>query len=163
MNGQTKQINGLSLEEKRRLLAELLQQRPSEPKRFPLSFAQERLWFLTQLDPDNPSYNVPVALRLTGDLDVAALEKSITAIVERHETLRTTFAEIDGEPFQFVSNAEATAIKVIDLPLLTDAEVESESRRLMSEFVAQPFDDARDRLLRVRLIRFASDAHLLVL
>ena len=163
MNGQTKQINGLSLEEKRRLLAELLQQRPSEPKRFPLSFAQERLWFLTELDPDNPSYNVPVALRLTGDLDVAALEKSITAIVERHETLRTTFAEIDGEPFQFVSNAEATAIKVIDLPLLTDAEVESESRRLMSEFVAQPFDVARDRLLRVRLIRFAADDHLLLL
>src|SRR2546423_12364370 len=103
MNGQTKQINGLSLEEKRRLLAELLQQRPSAPKRFPLSFAQERLWFLTELDPDNPSYNVPVALRLTGDLDVAGLEKRINATVERPETLRTTLAPIDGGPFSFLS------------------------------------------------------------
>jgi len=162
MNGQTKQINSLSLEEKRRLLAELLQQGSSAPKRFPLSFAQERLWFLTELDPDNPSYTVPFALRLTGDLDVAALEKTINAIVERHETLRTTFAAVDGEPFQFVSSAETTVLKLIDLPLLTDAEVESESRRLVSEFVGQPFDLARERPLRAWLIRFAADDHLLL-
>src|SRR5436190_16000829 len=121
MNGQIKQINGLSVEEKRRLLAELLQRQALEPKRLPLSFAQERLWFLAELDPENPSYNVPVALRLTGKLDVAALEKSINAIVERHETLRTTFAAVDGEPFQFVSGGATTTLELIDLPLLTGA------------------------------------------
>src|SRR2546423_15065690 len=99
MNGQTKQINGLSLEEKRRLLAELLQQRPSEPKRFPLSFAQERLWFLTELDPDNPSYNVPVALRLTGDLDVAGRGKRINSPPARPEKHRTKFSPRRGGAF----------------------------------------------------------------
>ena len=89
MNGQIKQLDGLSLEEKRKLLADLLQQQAAEPKRAPLSFAQERLWFLTQLEPENPSYNLPFALRLDGDLDQAALEKSIDAIIARHETLRT--------------------------------------------------------------------------
>jgi hypothetical protein len=96
MNGQIKQIEGLSLEEKRKLLAELVQQQASEPKRAPLSFAQERLWFLTQLEPENPAYNLPFALRLSGDLNVAALEKSINAIVARHETLRTKFVAVDG-------------------------------------------------------------------
>ena len=66
MNGQIKQMDGLSLEEKRKLLADLLQQQASEPKRVPLSFAQERLWFLTQLEPENASYNLPFALRLSG-------------------------------------------------------------------------------------------------
>src|SRR5690349_11975551 len=107
MSGQLKQTSALSLEEKRKLLADLLRQQASEPRRIPLSFAQERLWFLTQLEPENPSYNVPVALRLTGDLDLEALERSLNAIVARHEPLRTKFAAVDGEPFQFVY-ADAT-------------------------------------------------------
>jgi hypothetical protein len=96
MNGQIKQIEGLSLEEKRKLLAELVQQQASEPKRAPLSFAQERLWFLTQLEPENPAYNLPFALRLSGDLNVAALEKSINAIVARHETRSNRFGRREG-------------------------------------------------------------------
>jgi amino acid adenylation domain-containing protein len=163
MNGQIRQMNGLSVEEKRRLLAELLQRQALELKRFPLSFAQERLWFLTELDPEDPSYNVPVALRLSGDLDVVALEKSFDGIVERHETLRTTFAAVDGEPFQFVSSTATTILKSIDLPLLTEAEIETESRRLTREFIEQPFDLARDRPLRAWLIRFAPDDHLLLI
>src|SRR3982750_3748081 len=113
MNGQIKQMNGLSVDEKRRLLAELLRQQALEPRKFPLSFAQERLWFLTALDPEDPSYNVPVAFRLSGDLNVAALEKSIDAIVARHETLRTTFALVDGVPFQFVSGSETPTLELI--------------------------------------------------
>src|SRR6185436_5511609 len=97
MNSQIKQINGLSVEEKKRLLADLLQRQQLDQQRIPLSFAQERLWFLTQLEPENPSYNVPVALRLSGDLNVVALENSINAIVSRHETLRTKFSAVDGE------------------------------------------------------------------
>ena len=104
MDTETKQINRLSVAEKKRLLADLLQQQQRQPHRAPLSFAQERLWFLAQLEPDNPSYNVPVALRLHGDLNVVALENSINAIVARHETLRTKFAAVDGEPFQVVSS-----------------------------------------------------------
>src|SRR5215211_7973664 len=133
MNGQIKQMDGLSLEEKRKLLADLLQQQALEPKRVPLSFAQERLWFLTQLEPDNPSYNLPFALRLTGDLDVAALENSIDAIVARHETLRTKFVAVDGEPFQFVSATAEPSFEVLDLSSLPEAEAEVELNRLMTE------------------------------
>ncbi|HKN84660.1 MAG TPA: condensation domain-containing protein, partial [Pyrinomonadaceae bacterium] len=108
MNAEIKQMDGLSVDEKRKLLADLLRQQNLEPRKFPLSFAQERLWFLAQLEPANPSYNIPFALRLSGDLDVATLERSINTIVARHETLRTKFVAVDGEPFQVVS-ANATA------------------------------------------------------
>jgi aspartate racemase len=163
MNGQTKQINGLSVEEKRRLLADLLQRQALEPKKFPLSFAQERLWFLTELDPENPSYTVPVALRLTGTLDREALEASLNAIVERHETLRTTFAAVDGEPYQFVSASNTITLEFNDLAPSSDAVSEFELKRLMAEFVEEPFDLSRDYSLRVSLIRVGPDEHLLLL
>ncbi len=161
MNSEIKQINGLSVEEKKRLLADLLQQQ-RRPQRIPLSFAQERLWFLNQLEPDNPSYNVPVALRLNGDLNVGALEKSINAIVARHETLRTKFAAVDGEPFQVVSNDTVT-VEFVDLTLSPGVDVHVESQRLMSAAAEQPFDLGRDYPLRASLIKLAPDEHLLLL
>src|SRR5690242_18418956 len=133
MDTEIKQINGLSVAEKKRLLADLLQRQQQQPQRAPLSFAQERLWFLAQLEPDDPSYNVPVALRLNGDLNVTALEKSLNAIVTRHETLRTKFTAVDGEPFQVVSNDSIT-IDSVDLPGV-DAHVELQ--RLMSAAAQQ--------------------------
>jgi aspartate racemase len=160
MNSQIKQINELSVEEKKRLLADLLQR---QQQRIPLSFAQERLWFLTQLEPENPSYNVPVALRLTGDLNVVALEKSISAIVSRHETLRTKFSAVDGEPFQFVSAGKTVSLEFVDLTLLPGVDVQIESRRLMSASVERPFDLEQDYPLRVSLIKLAPDDHLLFL
>src|SRR5918994_6812467 len=74
---------------------------------FPLSFAQQRLWFLHRLDPASPAYNIPAALRLRGRLDVAALQRSLAEIARRHEALRTTFAEMDGRPVQVVAPAGA--------------------------------------------------------
>lgn len=163
MNSQIKQLNGLSVEEKKRLLADLLQRQQLEQQRIPLSFPQERLWFLTQLEPENPSYNVPVALRLSGDLNVVALENSINAIVSRHETLRTKFSAVDGEPFQFVSAGKTASLEFVDLTLLAGVDVQVESRRLMSAAVERPFDLEQDYPLRVSLIKLASNDHLLLL
>jgi hypothetical protein len=160
MNGQIKQMDGLSLEEKRKLLADLLQQKALEPKRVPLSFAQERLWFLTQLEPDNPSYNLPFALRLSGDLDVAALENSIDAIIARHETLRTKFVAVDGEPFQVVSAKATASFEVFDLSSSVNAELEL--KRLMTAVAERPFDLARDYPIRASLLKLADDDHVLL-
>ena len=162
MNSELKQINGLSVEEKKRLLADLLQRQQRQPQRAPLSFAQERLWFLAQLEPDNPSYNVPVALRLNGDLNVAALEKSLNAIVTRHETLRTKFAAVDGEPFQIVSTDPLT-VEFVDLTLRLGVDVHAESQRLISVVAKQPFDLGQDYPLRASLLKLAPDEHLLLL
>jgi aspartate racemase len=162
MNGQIKQLDGLSLEEKRKLLADLLQQQASEPKRVPLSFAQERLWFLTQLEPENPSYNLPFALRLSGDLDVAALEKSIEAIIARHETLRTKFVAVDGEPFQFVSAKAAATFELLDLSTFGDDKAELELKRLMTTVAERPFDLSNDYPMRASLLKLAGDEHVLL-
>jgi aspartate racemase len=162
MNSETKQIDGLSVAEKKRLLADLLQRQQRQPQSAPLSFAQERLWFLAQLEPDNPSYNVPVALRLNGDLNVVALEKSLNAIVTRHETLRTKFAAVDGEPFQVVSN-DAVTVEFRDLVLSPGVDIHLELQRLISAAAQQPFDLRQEYPLRASLIRLARDEHVLLL
>ncbi|HKV06942.1 MAG TPA: condensation domain-containing protein, partial [Thermoanaerobaculia bacterium] len=82
---------------------------------FPLSFAQRRLWIVDQLEPGNPAYNLPAARRLVGRLDTVALGRALTEIVRRHETLRTTFPLLDGEPVQAVSAAVDAALPVVDL------------------------------------------------
>src|SRR5689334_23088501 len=156
MDTEIKQINGLSVAEKKRLLADLLQRQQQQPQRAPLSFAQERLWFLAQLEPDNPSYNVPVALRLNGELNVVALENSINAIVTRHETLRTKFAAIDGEPFQIVSS-DPVPVEFVDLTSAPGVDVHVESQRLLSAAAQQPFNLGRDYPFRVSLIKLPTD------
>jgi amino acid adenylation domain-containing protein len=112
----------------------------------PLSFAQERLWFLQRLDPGSPAYNMPAAIRLSGDLDPADLERILNEIVRRHETLRTTFPEIDGEPRQRIHPFRPFSLPVIDVP-------EAEAERLVREEAARPFDLARGPLLRAALLR----------
>src|SRR5437764_4964000 len=91
--------------EKRDLLQLLLQQQGEEFNSFPLSFAQQRLWFLDQWVPANLAYNTPGAIRLTGALQLQGLQQSIATIISRHEILRTTFADVAGQPVQIIRPA----------------------------------------------------------
>ncbi|HEX3131752.1 MAG TPA: amino acid adenylation domain-containing protein, partial [Thermoanaerobaculia bacterium] len=119
----------------------------------PLSFAQERLWFLTQLDPGSSAYNLPMALRLTGPLDVAALAGSFRGIVQRHETLRTTFPG----PVQRIASVNRFDLPVIDLRSLPERE--TELRRLAEEEAARPFDLVHGPVLRALLVRLDEEEH----
>ncbi|HEX3131502.1 MAG TPA: amino acid adenylation domain-containing protein, partial [Thermoanaerobaculia bacterium] len=127
----------------------------------PLSFGQERLWFLDRLEPDSPLYNIPAALRLTGRLDPAALERSLSALVERHESLRTTFGESAGEPVQIVSSPVPQPLPRIDLSGLPERE--KEAHRLVREEAGRPFDLRRGPLLRTRLIRLGDEEWVLTI
>ncbi|WP_254623733.1 non-ribosomal peptide synthase/polyketide synthase [Myxococcus sp. CA033] len=128
----------------------------------PLSFAQQRLWFIDQLEPASALYNMPSALRLVGDLDVAALEHSISDVVERHEALRTTFASREGEPVQHIHPAAPVTLPVVDLSTLPSAEREAEVLRLAREEALTPFDLATGPLFRVTLLRVEAREHVLL-
>src|SRR5690606_3302015 len=91
----------------------------------PLSFAQQRLWILDQLEPQNPFYNVAVAMRLTGPLQPAALERAIQAVIQRHEVLRSTFRDVDGRPEQIVANHLVWSLQCVDLAAQLPHERES--------------------------------------
>jgi hypothetical protein len=128
----------------------------------PLSFAQERLWFLDQLEPGSPFYNVATALRLKGNLDVRALEFSISEIIRRHEVLRTTFPVMNGEPVQAISPATSFKLPVVDLRGLGPGLREIEASRLAIEEEQRPFDLAKGPLLRVQLLLLDANDHLLL-
>ncbi|HEX8273687.1 MAG TPA: amino acid adenylation domain-containing protein [Longimicrobiaceae bacterium] len=128
----------------------------------PLSFAQERLWFLHRLQPRSAAYNVPAALRLRGALDVSALGTALGGIVRRHEALRTVFPERDGAPVQVVAPFGAFALPVEDLAGLGEAVREAEVRRRVAEDAARPFDLAAGPLFRASLLRLAADDHVLL-
>jgi amino acid adenylation domain-containing protein/non-ribosomal peptide synthase protein (TIGR01720 family) len=123
----------------------------------PLSFAQQRLWFIEQLHPGQATYNIPAALRLRGPLDVAALERALTEMVRRHEVLRTTFRADAGVPVQVVAEPFAFAIPVEELRGLPEAEREEAARGLARRAAARPFDLVREFPLRVQLARLADE------
>lgn len=130
---------------------------------FPLSFGQERLWFLEQLVPGTALYNLPaLAFRLSGPLDVAALEGSLNEIVRRHETLRTTFGEVDGKPVQIINPTGRLNMPVLDLSHLVPEQREAEALRIAIEEVQRPFDLVRGPLFRVSLLRLAAEEHILI-
>jgi amino acid adenylation domain-containing protein len=129
----------------------------------PLSFAQQRLWFLDQLVPDSPFYNLPLAVELVGQLDHNALEQTLSEITRRHEALRTNFTYIDGQPVQVVSPAHKVNIPVIDLTAMEEGDREAEVRRLAADEARAPFDLRRAPLLRIKLLRTAADHHVLLL
>ncbi len=129
----------------------------------PLSFAQERLWFLQQLEPDAPFNNIPLALRLEGTLHPPALAQALSEIVRRHETLRTTFTNQNGQPLTTIEAAGPLDLPVVDLSALPEAERDAEAQRLMMEEARRPFDLARSPLLRVKLLRLAGQEHRLLL
>ncbi|HYG80435.1 MAG TPA: condensation domain-containing protein, partial [Pyrinomonadaceae bacterium] len=128
-----------------------------------LSFSQQRLWFLDQLEPGSALYNIPAALRLSGELKVEALERALTEIVRRHEILRANFRTKDGEPELFVGEAWAVSLPVSDLSGLPEDEREAEMRRLASENARRPFSLNEDALLRAALVRLDEDEHVILL
>ncbi|HEY6324424.1 MAG TPA: amino acid adenylation domain-containing protein, partial [Thermoanaerobaculia bacterium] len=143
-----------------------------------LSFAQERLWLLDQLQPGNAAYNIPIAVRLRGPLDPQRFARCLDAVAARHESLRTTFHAVDGQPFQRVAPALAMRLPVVDLRRgggsaegarraegLSgfEATAEREARRLAEAEAAKPFDLERGPLLRARLVLLPGDRQLLLL
>ncbi len=126
---------------------------PRDGGPLPLSFAQQRLWFIHQLEPRSPAYNMPSPLRLRGRLDVGALERALTELVRRHESLRTVFRSVEGEPVQVVRPAEPAAIPVVELRGLGDEERERTLARLAAGEAARPFDLETGPLLRAVLLR----------
>jgi acyl carrier protein len=128
----------------------------------PLSFAQQRLWFLYLLDPASPVYNIPTAVRLRGPLNVPALERSFTALVRRHEALRTTLLAGEGRPVQVVGPARPVAVPVTDLRGLPGPARQARALRLVADEARRPFDISRDLLLRPALLRLDADDHVLV-
>ncbi len=127
---------------------------------FPLSFAQQRLWVLDRLEPGNPTYNMPTAVRLTGSLDIPALNQSLNEIVRRHEALRTTFAMVDGEPIQVIAPSLTIAMSVVDLQDLPLDKRDYRARQMMTAEAKRPFDLAQAPLLRSVLIRLGSQHHI---
>ena len=119
----------------------------------PLSFAQQRLWFIDQLDPGNSVYNFPAAVRLTGPLDLVALKQSINEIVKRHEVLRTTFVSIDGRPVQVIAQTAPVTLELVDLRDLSETSRETEVQRLAVAEARRPFDLAKGPLLRASLLQ----------
>jgi len=129
----------------------------------PLSFAQQRLWFLDQLEPGNPFYNVAIAARLAGPLDADALRNAVRAVIARHDALRTTFRHVDGRPEQIIAAEIDFALIRCDLSSLDSAAREARLHELTTDEAVQPFDLAGGPLIRGRLIRRTHDEHVLLL
>jgi amino acid adenylation domain-containing protein/FkbH-like protein len=128
----------------------------------PLSFAQQRMWVLDQLLPDNPFYNIPITMRLSGTLNLAALERSLQEIIQRHEVLRTTFIAVNGQAKQQIAPAITLCMPLIDLQALPEIERETEIQRLTDAEARRPFHLSQGPLLRVMVLRLTSEEHLLL-
>ena len=161
--------------EKRRLMDYLLQEEqvaPLQPQVIaprrgdeapPLSYAQQRLWLLDQFEPSSARYAIPIAVRLRGALDLAALRQSLVTICQRHEVLRTTFTALDGEPMQVIAATPTLALPIIDVQGLAADERERHAQRLASAEARAPFDLTRGPLLRTTLLRLDPQEHMLLL
>jgi amino acid adenylation domain-containing protein len=128
----------------------------------PLSFAQQRLWFIDQLEEGSAQYNMPAALRLQGSLDRAALQATFDAIIARHEVLRTRFITTGDEAIQQIGVPEPLPLQFADLTRLDSGDRETAVQRLSEEEAARPFDLTRDLMLRVVLLQLAEEEHVLL-
>ncbi len=129
----------------------------------PLSFAQQRLWFLDQLVPDNPFYNMPAAVRLQGHLNLSALEQAFDAIVQRHETLRTTFVRMGDRPTQLIAPHLPLSLSVVDVQTFPACARDAAVQQLATEEAHRPFNLATAPLLRVKLLKLDETDHILLL
>jgi len=130
--------------------------------KLPLSFAQQRLWLLNELDPHSSAYHQPMTLRLKGRLNVAALQEAFDEIVGRHEVLRTTYSRVDGRPTQIIHTAIEVNLTSIDLTQLAYETQRAELKKVLSELVTQRFSLERDCPLRAALIRLMEQEHVLL-
>lgn len=128
-----------------------------------LSFAQQRLWLIQQLDAGSPAYNIPIVVSLKGRLKVQALERALRELVKRHESLRTTFPEVNGEVAQVISDTAVPSLPVIDLSELPVPERAAEEQRVISRQVRRSFDLTRGPLLQALLLRLGQTQHKLLL
>jgi myxalamid-type nonribosomal peptide synthetase MxaA len=130
---------------------------------FPTSFAQQRLWFLHQLEPNSSVYNLPYGLRISGNLRVEALQQAFEAIVNRHEILRTTFTTVDGNPMQVIAKSRPIVIPVVNLSEWSEVDRAAQVQRLITKESEYPFDLAHGSLLRVTLLQLGEKEYLLLL
>jgi len=171
-----KRTSLLSLE-RRRLLEALLKQkhrqhnfsdaispRPKGLSAVPLSYAQQRLWIIDQLNPGSAAYNIFSALRLTGPLDIPTLQRSLHSLVERHEALRTSFMEdTGGSPSQIIRSEVLLDCPLLDVSSLPENVRPTVIKAMVNSEVSNPFDLANDPLIRVRLLRLTSEEHVILL
>ncbi|HID51634.1 MAG TPA: hypothetical protein EYP41_06325, partial [Anaerolineae bacterium] len=129
----------------------------------PLSFAQQRLWFLDQLEPDSPFYNIPAAVRLSGPLQITAVQQSLNEIVRRHEVLRTNFQTVDGKARLSIAPERQIPLPVIDLTDLPPEEQEAEVQRRAAAVAQRPFNLTEGPLLRVVILKLAETEHVFLL
>ncbi|HSK75058.1 MAG TPA: amino acid adenylation domain-containing protein, partial [Thermoanaerobaculia bacterium] len=146
-------LANLPPDQKRALLARMLEERAARPRQFPLSFAQQRLWFIEQLEPGNAAYHVWQALRVHGPLDPGLLTGTLREIVRRHQTLRTTFEMTDDQPVQVVAPTGEPALLVADFRGVPEERREEEARRVGQAALQVPFDLAHGPLLRLFALR----------
>jgi Condensation domain len=168
MSDISTRIAALSPEKRKLLLQRLnpkkeIQTQSRESNIFPLSFSQQRLWFLDRLQPGNTAFNIFQPVRLMGKLDVAALEQSFKEVVKRHEILRTTFTLVEGQPSQIIHLNDTFNVLVIDLQQLTPERREIEAIALAQKESQYSFNLAKGSLIRVTLLKLSETEHILLL
>src|SRR5207302_9236493 len=122
----------------------------------PLSYSQELLWLLSQLESGS-AYNAPAALRLQGPIDAVALQRALEGLVDRHEILRTTYDVVDGHPMQIVAPTASVELRLVDLSTLLDAARDAELRRILRQDSEYEFDLRTEHVLRPWLIKLGED------
>src|SRR5262249_3017367 len=127
-----------------------------------LSFGQQRLWFLSQLDSGSIAYNVPMGWRLTGPLDVNALRWSLNEILRAHETFRPGFPIVSGQPVQHITAQQSVSLTIVDLRPTPEAERDAELQRQIKQDTRRPFDLACDPMLRAALFQLSDNEYLFV-
>ncbi|NET54589.1 MAG: non-ribosomal peptide synthetase, partial [Merismopedia sp. SIO2A8] len=135
----------------------------SKEGNLPLSFPQERLWFLEQLESANSSYNIPFTFRLKGVLNISALEQSLNEILRRHQALRTNFSSVEGKPVQVIASTVNLTLSVVDLQDLPTQERENKAMQLATESAQQPFELTKEPLFRANLLKLTEQEHILLL
>jgi amino acid adenylation domain-containing protein len=148
-------------------VASLADKQPIRPVKWqenlPLSFAQQRLWFLAQLEPDSPFNNIPAAVRLQGQLNIEALQQSFNEIIRRHEALRTNFHTKEGQPVAVISQEKPLTLPILDISLLPANQQQAEIKQQAAQEAQQPFDISNNLLLRVKLLRLSEQEHIVLL